>query len=552
MAIEIIVLALMNRSNNQADPLTTNVTIVKTRQTTKRSTLLSKRLYLLVAIGLVTGCQSAQNFAGLGQKSSLTARQSFQADVLASNLTKQAVQSANVIPVVYNESPVHLVEPVVVSSAVDSASAVPESGGFASGVIESIPSTMDGASSFSVMTLTDFEALALANNPTIEELVATTQKAAGFRTQVSLRANPSIGYQGVQIADAGTDQHAAYISQSIITADKLALNRRVLDEALRAQLLQLEAQKYRIATDIRVKFYDALASQRRVQLIKDFQLVVDKGLELSELRKKAKEGSQLEVVQAKVQKNEIELALQQADVSLAAAWRELSALAGTPQMSQTTLQGELPQSETPIDWSNLSSTMVTASPEYRAAQTRVRQACANLDRQNVQAIPNLDTQLAAGVDNGTNSGFLNVQIGAPIPVFNKNQGNIAAARAEFMRASREVERIENSIKARLAVVSRDYDSSLASVTKYANDILPNAEEGLKLAELAYKAGETSFLQVIVVRRTYFDTNLQYIASQAQLAQARAQVDGYVLTGALDAVEDRSGDDSLRGLTFSQQ
>ena len=118
--------------------------------------------------------------------------------------------------------------------------------------------------------------------------------------------------------------------------------------------------------------------------------------------------------------------------------------------------------------------------------------------------------------------------------------------------SREVERIENSIKARLAAVSRDYDSSLASVTKYANDILPNAEEGLKLAELAYKAGETSFLQVLVVRRTYFDTNLQYIASQAQLAQARAQVDGYVLTGALDAVEDRSGDDSLRGLTFSQQ
>ena len=121
-----------------------------------------------------------------------------------------------------------------------------------------------------------------------------------------------------------------------------------------------------------------------------------------------------------------------------------------------------------------------------------------------------------------------------------------------MRASREVERIENSIKARLAAVSRDYDSSLASVTKYANDILPNAEEGLKLAELAYKAGETSFLQVLVVRRTYFDTNLQYIASQAQLAQARAQVDGYVLTGALDAVEDRSGDDSLRELTFSQQ
>lgn len=402
------------------------------------------------------------------------------------------------------------------------------------------------------MTLAEFESLALGNNPTIAELVATTQKAAGFRTQVGLRANPVLGYNATQLADAGTDQHTAFISQTIITADKLALNRRVLNEALRAQLLQLEAQKYRVATDIRIKFYDALATQRRIELIRDFQSVSDKGVELAELRKQAMEGSQLDVVQAMVQQNEIDLALQQAEVSYIASWRELAALAGTPQMTPVTLQGELPQAETTIDWETLASTMVVSSPEYRTAQARVSQAAANIDRQNVQAIPNLDVNFGSGYDNGTNSGLINLQIGAPIPVFNKNQGNIAAARAEQMRAYREVERIANAIKARLGAVSRDYDSSLAAVTKYANDILPNADKGLELAEIAYKAGETSFLQVLVARRTYFDANLQFIASQAKLAQARAQVDGYVLTGALDAVEDRSGDDSLRGLTFSQQ
>lgn len=51
--------------------------------------------------------------------------------------------------------------------------------------------------------------------------------------------------------------------------------------------------------------------QQRVKLIKDFQSVTDRGLELSELRKKAKEGSQLEVVQVKVQKNEIDLAFEE-------------------------------------------------------------------------------------------------------------------------------------------------------------------------------------------------------------------------------------------------
>ncbi len=417
--------------------------------------------------------------------------------------------------------------------------------------------TQDGgatvlSSSEKAMSLADFEALALTNNPTIQELVATTQKAAGYKLQVGLQANPTLGYQGTQIADAGTDQHTVYISQTFITADKLQLNRRVLNEALRHQLLQLEAQKYRVATDVRIKFYQALAAQQRVQLVRDFQSVADKGLELAELRKKALEGSQLDVVQAKVLKNEIDLAVQQAEVNLSATWRELAAIAGSTQMMPTLLEGTLPSSEQTQDWSTLAATLVVSSPEYQAAQARVCQARANLERQCVQPIPNVDFQFAAGTDNGTNSGLINLQVGAPIPVFNKNQGNISAARAELARASREVERIENSIKSRIGEVSRDYDSSMVAVEKYAKDILPNATEGMRLADLAYKAGETSFVQVLVARQSYFDTNLQYIAAQAQLAGARARVDGFVLSGALDAVIDESGDDSLRGLTLSQQ
>ena len=57
--------------------------------------------------------------------------------------------------------------------------------------------------------------------------------------------------------------------------------------------------------------------------------------------------------------------------------------------------------------------------------------------------------------------------------------------------------------------------------------------------------------MLVTRRTYFASNLEYIQAQSELAQARSKIDGYVLTGGLDAVIDQSGDDSLRGLTLSQ-
>ena len=92
------------------------------------------------------------------------------------------------------------------------------------------PSGLANGSKISAMamSLSDFESLALSNNPTIHQLAATTRKAAGFKTQVGLRANPTVGYQGMQIADKGTDQHAAFIEQQIITGGKLRLNQRVL------------------------------------------------------------------------------------------------------------------------------------------------------------------------------------------------------------------------------------------------------------------------------------------------------------------------------------
>ncbi len=402
------------------------------------------------------------------------------------------------------------------------------------------------------MSLSDFESLASSNNPSIRELAATTQKAAGYRHQVGLRANPIFGYQGQQLADQQTDQHLAFVEQEFVTGGKLELNRRVLNEAVRAQSLELEAQKLRVATDIRVKFYEALAAQQRIKLISDFQSVTERGIEVAEFRIKAGEGTRIDALQATVQKNEIDLALQQSEIQFYATWRGLVALTGTPHMEPTTLIGELPQQMEQKDWGYVNSSIVSSSPEYRAAQTRIAQARAALQRHGVQAIPNVTVQFGAGVDNSTNSGMMNLQVGAPIPVFNRNQGNISAAQAEFCRATREAQRIAKSIEARLADVSREYDSSLAAVDTYGQQILPNAAESLKLAEQAYEAGETSFLQVLVARRTYFDSNLQYIIAQSQLAQASSKVDGYVLTGGLDPVIDGSGDDSLRGLTFSQQ
>lgn len=402
------------------------------------------------------------------------------------------------------------------------------------------------------VTLDDVLALAFANNPAIRELAATTQIAAGYRTQVGLYSNPILGYQGQQLADAGTDQHLVFVEQQIITANKLQLNRAVLNETLRSQLKELEAQKLRVATDIKTVYYDCVRIQHQLTAIEEFSTLLSQGLDAAEKRMKAGEASKIDYLQTEIQLKQIELDRRQLAASLAARRRELVALAGVPNTDLPAIRGELPATPSVQDWKAIEEELVASSPELEAAQARIRQAMAAIRRQEVQAVPNLGVQFGAGVDQGTNSGMMNVQVGAPIPVYNKNQGNIAAARAEYCRAVQEAQRIDNAIRARLAAASGEYMRAAAAVSMYADDLLPAASESLELAEQAYRVGEQEFIQLLVTRRTFFDTNLNYIAAKAQLAIAQAQIDGYLLTGALNSVINNSGSDAVRGQAFSQQ
>jgi cobalt-zinc-cadmium efflux system outer membrane protein len=404
----------------------------------------------------------------------------------------------------------------------------------------------------SSLSLVDIEQLALANNPTIQQLSASALKARGIRNQVGVRPNPTIGYFGSQIADAGTDQHGAFVEQEFVTGGKLRLNQRVMDRTVQAQLFDVDTQRYRVLTDIRVQFYETLAAQRRIELTDSFFLVTQQGTEVSRRRKEAMETSQVELLQAEVQMAEISVSRQQAAVAFQGAWKTLMATAGVPHHQPVPLQGDLKPRELQLDWDLVYQNLLSTSPELNAARARVQRARASQVRQEAQPLPNITAQLGAGTDNATGSGLINVMVAAPIPVHNKNQGNISAAWAEYCRATHEVSRLENSLKARLAQASQAFDSAAVAVQTYESTILPKADETLKLSERAYAAGEFDFLQVLIVRRTFFEANLKYVTELANLAQAHATIDGLLLTGGLDQPTDFDGDDVLREQTFSQQ
>ncbi|MDA0832577.1 MAG: TolC family protein [Planctomycetota bacterium] len=491
----------------------------------------------LLLIGLSTGCQSTNSSVhlrprGMSPRLAAQAVASVEAHQEPIDKTKRASRDASenspIIPV-SAETPI---EDDFLPESLDSNDVIVATG---------------------PITLAQLEELAQEHNPAILQATAIAHKAEGFRCQVGLSPNPTVGYNAMQLADRGTDQHTGFVEQEVVTGDKLQKNRDVLRQEVQTKLLDVETQRYRVLTDLRQLFYTALAAQRRMELALDFERVANEGVRVARLRFDAKEGAKPEILQAEIQLNQILMMRQQAEIVYHNAWKQMVSMVGLPDMAPRPLEGELGFAEMDRDWEATEQKLLAVSPELQAAQSRLTRAQLYYERQLAQAIPNVTLYFGAGKDYATNQDFfVNTQVGLPLPIYNRNQGNITAANAELVRASQNVERIGNSIKSRLAKVRSDYDVARVAVERYQSEILPRASETLELAEKAYDLGEFNFFSVYLVRRTYLDTNLDYVNRQLDLRQANALVDGLLLTGGLDDVADVEYTDGLRDQTFSQQ
>jgi len=401
-------------------------------------------------------------------------------------------------------------------------------------------------------TLDAIEAIAVSNNPALASARAAKIKAAGLRSQVGTRPNPTLGYSGQQIADRGTDQHTVFLEQEFVRGNKLQLNRAALGHTQRAQVAEAEAQLYRVLTDVRIRFFEAVAAQQQFDATSTFADVARRGVEVAEERQEAEEGTLIETLQAQTLLSEITLAAEQAAVAYLGAWQDLAAIAGLQQVMPARLVGDLNVTHFAPDWDLTCSEILSQSPELRAAQAIVCEKQMLLLRQQAQPISNVTAQLGAGYDEATDHGLINLQLSAPIAVWNKNSGNISAAYADYVRATHEVRRIEQSIRSRLARAAQEYDVAMKSVRKYEDEIIPQVQKSLELSEEAYRAGELDFLQVLIVRRSFYESSIRLIQAKGSLAQAEAKVDGLLLTGGLDAPRDYTNGDDIRGASFGGQ
>ena len=407
------------------------------------------------------------------------------------------------------------------------------------------------------LTLAELEAAALSANPTLRGAAAAVEKARGIHTQVGLYPNPTVGLMAEDVGEDGSaGQHGVFASQTFVTADKLRLNRAVESWEVEGLRHRTEAQRLRVLNGVRRQFFVALGAQRRLELAEELVSLAEEGLTAAEDLFAAEQVARPDVLQVKIQLGEVRITRRDAELEFEGAWRRLVALAGLPDRPVGRLDGALEGAVEGHEFEALFAELLAASPELAAARARVSRARAAVCRQRAQPVPNVLTQASLAYGFGGDEPIGGLQVGLPLPVFNDNRGNVAAAVADLHRAAAEVNRLELSLRARLADALRDYRRATNRVERLSEDVLPAARENLDLTEEGYRAGEFDVVRVFTARRSLFEAELARVAALADARAADVALDGLLLTDALGAIPDAGGDNlqgvGLRDLTLGGQ
>jgi cobalt-zinc-cadmium efflux system outer membrane protein len=212
---------------------------------------------------------------------------------------------------------------------------------------------------------------------------------------------------------------------------------------------------------------------------------------------------------------------------LPAAYRRLAAVVGDPRLPSRPLAARFDDPPA-YDLDQARETVLAVHPDIRAAQVAVERAQFAVRRAEAEPIPNVTVNTGYTRQNQNRSNDWQLQLSMPIPVWNKNQGNVRAARAEVGSAVQDVGRVQNDLAERVATTFRTYASAKQRADRYRTSIIPRATETFELSVKAFKGGQFEYLRVLQAQRTAAEARLEYNRSLGEAWRAAAELSGLLL------------------------
>ena len=364
--------------------------------------------------------------------------------------------------------------------------------------------------------------LALEGNPEVAAATRQLEATEGQVLQGRARPNPALAYS-LEDVRSKTRTQSWQLTLPVELGGKRAARTTAAEKSREQAQAQLAELKATVRANVAAAYFDVLTAQERLVLARDSVTLAKSSTDTVAKRVAAGKVSPVEESKARVAEAGVRVELIQASSEQRNALSRLFALLGRIDAPFSVLEGKADDLPTVPTLADLQS-LISSSPGVVLARIEVDRRKALTDLEQSKRVPDVTVSVGMQRSNETQRNALLFGVSVPLPVFDRNQGNLLEALRLEEKARDELQGTTVRLHSEVAQARERLATIAAEIQALQQDVLPGAKSAYDAATIGFENGKFNFLEVLDAQRTYFTAKSQYLKALGEAHRAAADVD----------------------------
>ncbi len=375
------------------------------------------------------------------------------------------------------------------------------------------------------LTLDTALALAAAGNFSLSAAARELDATEGAIRQARTLRNPEVAL-AMEDTRRETRATTAQLNLPIELGGKRAARISAAELGRDVAQAQWRSTQADLRATVIAAFFGVAVAQERVRLAAASVDIARKGTDAAARRVAAGKVSPLEETRAAVEQANAELELADATAELQSARQALAALWGNASPQFTEVRGDLDALPSRPAPEQLLAALED-SPLLQSSRLEVGRRQALVDIERSRRYPDITVSVGTKRDNEANRTMPVLGVAIPLPLFDRNQGNLYESIRRADKAADEFLANRIRLTNELQQASNQLTVSRSSAQTLKTTVLPAAERAYEAATRGFEAGKFDFLNVLDAQRTLFQARIRYLGVLARAYQAATTIDRIV-------------------------
>ena len=365
--------------------------------------------------------------------------------------------------------------------------------------------------------------LALERNPAIATARSVIDQNEGGQIQAGAYPNPLITAQtadaairdpsnGIRILERGVTVH-----QTVEWPGMRSARKGAAEAGLEGATVGLEVAKLNLIAEVKGLFYELLLAERTVDLLQQNLETVQDVARIVKARVRSGEGPQFESVKAEVEVLKAKQELTKAKNAVRVRLVGLDTLTAGGLGSRYKVQGDFRSLRDHLDPEQMATRDLSQHPILKRQGKLVEQAEITVSKERQSRVPNVTMFGGYAREAGREAVFGGLTV--PTPIWYLQQGHIATALGSQRKEEAELLRARNDLARAINQHAREAETAQEQILVYEEGLLKQAQEALRIAQLSFRQGASSLLDVLDAQRVQRQITVDYNQARFELSMA---------------------------------